>query len=143
MTNIHYLHGFIQFWKLIDSLDLLLFSLSPPLQCGGRTAGSQESRARSGSVEILEHCNLLSGAVQQTDHLVNAVKEYEDRLGLAGLLDDVLEVDNYGGQVCGDSLQADVEIIAELLADRLQESYHGVTGWRQAAVSDYHHWLRP
>ena len=79
----------------------------------------------------------------QTDHLVNAVKEYEDWMGLAGFLDDVLEVDDYRSQVCRNSVQADVEIITELLADCLEESHHGVTVWRGAAVSDYHHWFGP
>ena len=64
-------------------------------------------------------------------------------MGLAGFLDDVLEVDDYRGQVSGDRVQADVEVIAELLTDCLEQSYHGVTGWRGAAVPHYHHWLGP
>ena len=78
-----------------------------------------------------------------TEYLINAVEEYEDWMGLVGFLDDVLEVDDYRSQVCGDRVQADVEVIAELLADSLEQSYHGVAVWRGTAVPDYHHWLGP
>ena len=64
-------------------------------------------------------------------------------MGLAGILYDVLEVDDYRGEVCGDRVEADVEVVTQLLTDRLQESHHGVTVWRGAAVADYHHGLRP
>ena len=64
-------------------------------------------------------------------------------MGLAGFLDDVLEIDNYWRQVCGDSVQADVEVVTQLLADSLKESYHGVTVWSGPTVPDYQHWSGP
>ena len=60
-------------------------------------------------------------------HLVNAVKEDVDWDLFARFLDDILEEDDSRGEVSRYSLQAEVEIIRDLLADGLEQSHYGVT----------------